>query len=29
MLPRMLPEGARLKVVGLNGFIQMYFGLPD
>jgi hypothetical protein len=29
MLPRMLPEGARLRVIGPNGFERIYVGLPD
>ena len=29
MLPRMLPEGARLRVIGPDGFERIYFGLPD
>jgi hypothetical protein len=29
MLPRMLPEGARLHVYGSNGFGHTYTGLPD
>lgn len=29
MLPRMLPEGARLRVVGPKGFEKVYVGLPD
>jgi hypothetical protein len=29
MLPLMLPEGAKLTVIGPNGFIKTYMGLPD
>lgn len=29
MLPRMLPEGARLRVIGPGGFERIYVGLPD
>lgn len=29
LLPRMLPEGALLRVVGLNGFVKLFLGLPD
>ena len=29
MLPHMLPEGARLRVLGPGGFDQTFVGLPD
>jgi RHS repeat-associated protein len=29
MLPRMLPERARLRIVGPDGFEKVYIGLPD
>ncbi len=29
MLPRMLPEGARLRVIGPDGFDEVFIGLPD
>ena len=29
MLSRMLPEGARLRVIGPNGYDQVFVGLPD
>jgi hypothetical protein len=29
MLPRMLPEGASLRIIGPNGFDKVYVGLPD
>ena len=29
MLPRMLPEGSRLKVVGPGGYNETFTGLPD
>jgi hypothetical protein len=29
MLPRMLPEGGRLRVVGPNGYDQVFVGSPD
>ncbi len=29
MLPRMLPEGARLRVVGPNGYHKTFVGIPD
>ena len=29
MLPRMLPEGARLRIVGPGGYDQVFVGLPD
>ena len=29
MLPRMLPEGARLRVVGPDGYDQVFVGSPD
>lgn len=28
-LPHMLPEGARLRVIGSEGFDHTYVGLPD
>ena len=28
-LPRMLPEGARLRVIGPEGFDMVFIGLPD
>ena len=29
MLPRMLPAGAHLKVIGPDGFVKTYVGMPD
>jgi len=29
MLPRMLPEGASLRVIGPGGYDQTFLGLPD
>ncbi|WP_207217691.1 MULTISPECIES: FG-GAP-like repeat-containing protein [Sorangium] len=29
MLPRMLPEGAQLRVLGPDGYDQVFIGLPD
>ena len=29
MLSKMLPEGARLRVFGPNGYEQVFVGLPD
>ncbi|WP_187345828.1 DddA-like double-stranded DNA deaminase toxin [Sorangium cellulosum] len=29
MLPRMLPEGARLRVLGPDGYDHVFIGLPD
>jgi len=29
MLARMLPEGARLRVIGPGGFDEVFIGLPD
>jgi len=29
MLPRMLPEGAKLRVRGPNGYDKTFIGLPD
>ena len=28
-LPRMLPVGARLRVIGPDGYDEIFFGLPD
>jgi hypothetical protein len=28
-LPHMLPDGARLRIIGPSGFDQVFFGLPD
>jgi hypothetical protein len=29
MLSKMLPEGARLRVIGPNGYDKVFVGLPD
>ena len=29
MLPRMLPEGAKLHVIGSDGYDKVFIGLPD
>ena len=29
MLPRMLPQGSRLRVIGPDGYDRLFIGLPD